>query len=110
MMAHYLAVALRAFGKHRAHTAVSVGVLALGLSCFLAAYLVVSHLRGYDRHFANGERIQVVFQAMEGPLVGFFWPFTPRSSYLLADLLRLEAPELDAVARLRSGSQTFVTI
>lgn len=110
MMAHYLAVALRAFAKHRAHTAVSVGVLALGLSCFLAAYLVVSHLRSYDRHFANGDRIQVIFQAMEGPLLGFSWPFTPRSSYLLADLLRLDVPELDAVARLRSGNQTFVTV
>src|SRR5690606_17058746 len=60
--------------------------------------------------FANGDRIQVIFQAMEGPLLGFSWPFTPRSSYLLADLLRLEVPELDAVARLRSGNQTFVMV
>lgn len=101
MLAHYLKIALRNLARHRLHTAVSVVVLTLGLTCFLAAYLVVSYLRSYDRHFANADRSYVVFQGMHGPKIGFEWPSYPFSSVLLAEQLAADVPELEAVARMR---------
>ena len=110
MLRHYVTVALRGFVKYRLHSAVSVAVLALGLTCFIAAYLFVSYLRSYDRHFVNAERIHVIFQGMEGPSMGFSWPSYPASSYLLGEQLALDVPELDAVARYRTANGAFVTI
>ncbi|HET8697483.1 MAG TPA: FtsX-like permease family protein, partial [Gammaproteobacteria bacterium] len=101
MLAHYLKVALRNLARYRLHTAVSVLILALGLTCFLTAYLVVSYLRGYDRHFANADRSYVIFQGMHGPKIGFDWPSYPYSSVLLAEQLAADVPELEAVARYR---------
>ena len=101
MLGHYLAVALRNIVRYRLHTAVSVVVLTLGLTCFLAAYLVVSYLTSYDRDFPNTDRSIVVFQAMHGPKFGLEWPSYPYSSVLLGEQLALDVPELAAVARYR---------
>jgi putative ABC transport system permease protein len=102
MLGHYLTVALRNFARYRLHTAVSVVVLTLGLTCFIAGYLVVGYLRSYDRHFPTADRSVVVFQGMHGPKIGFDWPSYPYSSVLLAEQLALDVPELQAVARYRS--------
>src|SRR5262245_46741288 len=107
MLGHYFTVALRNLARYRLHTAVSIVVLTLGLTCFLAAYLFVSYLRGYDRHFANANRTYVVFQGMHGPKIGFDWPSYPFSSVLLAEQLAADVPELEAVARTR-GINAFV--
>ncbi|HEX5047201.1 MAG TPA: FtsX-like permease family protein [Gammaproteobacteria bacterium] len=101
MLGHYFTVALRNLARYRLHTAVSVVVLALGLTCFLAAYLFVSYLQSYDRHFAHADRSYVIFQGMHGAKVGFDWPSYPFSSDLLAAQLALDLPELEAVARYR---------
>jgi len=101
MLGHYLTVALRNIVRYRLHTAVSVVVLTLGLTCFLAAYLVVSYLTSYDRDFPNADRSIVVFQAMHGPKFGLEWPSYPYSSVLLGEQLALDVPELAAVARYR---------
>jgi len=101
MLGHYLTVALRNIVRYRLHTAVSVVVLTLGLTCFVAGYLAVSYLRSYDRHFPTADRSVVVFQGMHGPKIGFDWPSYPASSVLLAEQLALDVPELPAVARYR---------
>src|SRR5262245_18398061 len=110
MFGHYLTVAFRNFARYRLHTAVSVVVLTLGLTCFLAAYLVVSYLTSYEHKFANGKRTVVVFQGMHGPKIGFDWPQYPYSSVLLSDHLALDVPELETVARYRPIGGTSVTV
>jgi putative ABC transport system permease protein len=107
MFGHYLTVALRNFARYRLHTAVSVVVLTLGLTCFLAAYLVVSYLKSYDRDFPNANRSVVIFQGMHGTKTGFDWPSYPYSSVLLAEQLALDVPELPAVARYRTISASL---
>ena len=102
MFGHYLTVALRNIARYRLHTAVSVVVLTLGLTCFVAAYLVVSYLTSYDRQFPNADRSVVIFQGMHGPKFGFEWPSYPYSSVLLGEQLALDVPELPAVARYRT--------
>ncbi|HET8698550.1 MAG TPA: FtsX-like permease family protein [Gammaproteobacteria bacterium] len=101
MLSHYFKIAVRNLARHRLHTGVSVVVLALGLACFLAAYLAVSYLRGYDRHFVNADRSYVIFQGMHGAKNGFDFPSYPFSSVLLAEQLAADVPELEAVARYR---------
>jgi putative ABC transport system permease protein len=111
MIGHYLKVGLRGVAHHPLHSAVSVAVLALGTACFSAAYLFVSDLQNYDRQFANADRTRVIFQSLEVPLTGLSWPPTPWSSILLADQLKLDVPELEAVARYRdTGGGAFITV
>ena len=110
MLGHYLTVTLRNLGRHRLHTAVSVLVLMLGLTCFLAAYLAVSYLTNYDRRFANADRSYVVFQGMHGSKISFDWPSYPFSSVLLAAQLEADVPELEAVARYRALGNLTVTV
>lgn len=110
MLRHYLAVALRGFARSRLPSAVGVGVLALGGVCFVAAYLFVSHLRSYDRHFANAGRFYVIMQSIEVPASGMSVPLAPGSALPLAEQLKLDVPELEAVARYAFGGQSFVTV
>src|SRR5690606_36008040 len=105
-----LVVALRGFRRRPLASAIGVLVLSLGLVCFGAAYLFVSHVRSYERHFPNADRTYVVMQRTEVPNSGVSIPFSPQSALPLADQLRLDAPELDAVARYAFGGRGYVTI
>jgi putative ABC transport system permease protein len=104
MLAHDLAVALRRLGRQRLHTAVGVLVLALGLVGFIGANLFVSYVRNYDRHFSAADRMYVVAERLRSSAFGYnAETFTTRSDPVVAEHLRLEAPELAAVARLYSA-------
>ncbi len=100
---HYLTVAVRSFMRERLHTVASVAVLALGILCFTAAYLVVSYLHNYDRHFVNADRTLVIFQALRSSRFGLDYPSVPASATLLGPQLALDVPELESVARYRRG-------
>jgi putative ABC transport system permease protein len=107
MLEHDLTIVLRRFARHRFHTAVGVAVLALGLVCFIAANLFVGYMRGYDRHWPNAERIYVVAERLRAAAFGITPAFDTGSDAPIADLLRVEAPELAAVARLYAAQQLF---
>ena len=98
MVRHDLVVALRRIGRQRLYSALGVAVLTLGIACFLAAYIFVSYLRSYDSNFANADRAYVVAQSMR-PRAGEARPFLANSAYPLADYLRAEFSDFDAVAR-----------
>ena len=110
MLRHYVAVAVRSFARNRLPNALAMVVLALGIACFMAAYLFVSYMRGYDRHFANADRIYVIMQSIEVPASGMTVPLTPGSALPLADQVALDVPELDALARYAMVGRSFVTI
>ncbi|HET8697740.1 MAG TPA: ABC transporter permease, partial [Gammaproteobacteria bacterium] len=99
MLLHDLRVALRRIARQRFYSAVSVLALALGLMCFIATYLLVSYVRGYDRHFANASRTYVITQRARTEGDGLDTPFNATSALPLAEQLRLDVPELAAVAR-----------
>jgi len=100
MFKHDLAIALRRFARQRFHTAVGVAVLTLGLVCFIAANLFVSYVRGYDRHWPNADRIYVVAERIRAPQFGVTPSFDTGTAPPVAEQLRVEAPELAAVARV----------
>ncbi len=99
MLLHDLRVALRRMARQRFYSAISILALAFGLVCFVATYLFVSYVRGYDRHFANIDRAYVVAQRIRLPSAGFDTPFVTNSALPLAEQLRLDVPELTTVAR-----------
>lgn len=107
MLYHDLIVALRRIARQRFYSAVSVSALAFGLVCFVATYLLVSYVRGYDRHFANADRTYVIAQSVRDETSGRDLPFNVGSSLHLGEQLRIDVPELAAVARRR---QTFLSV
>ncbi len=63
MLLHDAVVALRRIAKRRLESALGIAVLALGLVCFIATYIFVGYVRGYDRGFANADRAYVIEQS-----------------------------------------------
>jgi len=98
MLRHDLAIAVRRIASRPSYSTLCAAVLALGILCFLAAYVFVSYLRSYDHNFANHARTYVISQsvqtaARQTPL------FMNYSALPLADHLRADFPDLTAVAR-----------
>lgn len=100
MLKHDLMIALRRCARQRFHTAVGVAVLALGLVCFIATNLFVSYVRNFDRQWPNADRAYVVAERTDARDFGLISGYGTRSDGVVAEHLRVEAPELAAVARL----------
>jgi len=110
MLRHDLTVALRRLLLQRFHTGVGVVVLTLGLVCFIAANLFVSYIRNYDRHWPNADRIYVVAERMRAADFGLSPVFDAGSDAPIADHLRVDVPELAAVARVRTQGTQLLTV
>src|SRR5262245_19664453 len=101
MLFNDVTVALRRVAHQRFYNALNVLALAFGLVCFIATYLLVSYVRGYDRQFANVDRTFVIGQSIRAESQGIDVPFGVNSALHLAENLRLDVPELAAVARMQ---------
>jgi putative ABC transport system permease protein len=66
------------------------------------------YLRSGERQFAKSDRIHVVYQSMALPF-GVSIPLSPMSSAPLAELLAMEYPVLDAVARAVFSERTLIS-
>ncbi len=108
MLRHYLVSALRRCARRKLYSAVGVIVLALGVACFLAAYLFADYLRHYDRGFPNADRIYYIAQSMRSPQFGVNLSSNAFSALPLAEQVRLDVPELTRVARVFRGSRSVV--
>jgi putative ABC transport system permease protein len=96
MLKHYLVNALHQFRRNRFTTIVNVLCLSLGICCFVVAYAVVSYLKSSEAAFANSERTYFVAQTSSGGM--------PFSSAAVAKYLKLDFPDLTAVARATGGA------
>ena len=101
MLAHYLTIALRAFGRHKLHSALGVLSLAVGLWAFVAAYAFVAFLHSFEAGFPKSGRIYTVYQALSFPN-GFALPMAPMTSAALAEHIAVDFPELEAVVRVNN--------
>jgi len=110
MLTHYLLIAVRNVERHRFTTLVAVAGLALGLACFIGARLFVSHIDGAERHFPNAERIYVVHQTSSWAPIGLEVPFGSSVTPLIAERLRSDYPQIEAIARSRAQPRTSVTV
>ena len=112
MFGHYLAITLRQLRRHTFSTAVNIACLALGLTCFVSAYIFADYTQSTDRQFANSGRTYMIKQGLILPGLNRSTPPTILTSRPFARYLKADFPELEAVARyyrpqpvaLRSGA------
>lgn len=109
MPTHLLKTAWRSFLARKLHTLVNLLGLALGFTCFLCAYVFVHYVENADRHFPNADRIHVVFQKSRIAALALELPAMERSSPRLAEHLRTDLPELEAVARTTATRELVVS-
>ncbi|HEX6996540.1 MAG TPA: ABC transporter permease [Gammaproteobacteria bacterium] len=107
LIGHYLRTALRHGLAHKAVTAVNVTCLALGLACFIVAWGTSTYFAQADRHQPTASRLQIVIQRDAS---NEYEPVIPVSSWLLAESLAADFPQLDAVARATPPAEIPVTV
>jgi putative ABC transport system permease protein len=108
MFAHYVVAALRRFATHKLHSAIGVVVLALGITCFIAAYLFADYFRNFDRAFAAADRIYFIGESLRSTQFGIDQPLNVFCALPVADQLRIDAPELEHVARVYRNQRSVV--
>jgi putative ABC transport system permease protein len=99
MIAHYLSTALRHFRRHKLTAAINVTGLALGFTCFIAAFAAVSYVDSSDAGFATADRAYAITQRIRLPAQRLDTGALPATSPSLAGVLQADLPELEAVAR-----------
>src|SRR5690606_8438877 len=57
MLKSYAAIALRHLTNHGLYSAINIVGLAVGIACFILIGLFVTHELGFDKHWANADRI-----------------------------------------------------
>jgi len=110
MFKHYLTTALRYFGRNKFTTTINVLCLAMGMTCFAAAYGVVAWFTNADRHYANSDRTFVVTETLnaKGSTAGV--PSSPLTSWVLGSLVRTNLQGTATVARLTLGRSAPVAV
>src|SRR5262245_14250928 len=97
MLHHYFLTAFRNISRHRMTTLINVFGLAMGLACFIVAYALVEYLSASERGFPNADRIAVITLERRSAQIPMTAP--PAAKYL-----RVDFPELEAVARATGGA------
>jgi len=99
MFKHYLITALRSFRRQRLSTVISILGLAIGLTCFVATNSATGYLQSGDQHFKNAPRTYAISERITSIGSDKFDTGTgARTSPLLAKYLRIDFPQLEAVA------------
>jgi putative ABC transport system permease protein len=102
MLKNYVLVALQHLLKQKLYTLINVAGLAVGLACFIVIGLFVRNEIGYDRQFADAERIYRVER-------DFLATDVSKAAYLAtiaapaAAALEEDFPEIEQSARLAVG-------
>ncbi len=98
MLSHYLSLALRSFSRSPAAASLNVFTLALGLVCFLIVAGTIGFWERADHQFPKTSRTYIVTSTFDfadgsGPARG------PLSSDYVAQYLKADFPQIEAVAR-----------
>ena len=64
MFRNYIKIAWRNVIRHKAHTAINVTGLALGMTCCLFIFLWVQDEKGIDNFHQNGKTLYAVYQTI----------------------------------------------
>jgi putative ABC transport system permease protein len=109
MLRHYVVQALRSFWRFRVTAAVNLLGLVLAIVCFVATWLYLDSLVRSDQHFPKADRTYVLTQELWS-FGKRFIPAFPTSDAAAAPLLRVDFPQLEAVARaIPLGGQSAAT-
>jgi len=93
MIKSYFKTIVRNLWRNSPHTSINVLGLALGITCSLVLYLMISYFSGFDKFHANYDKIYRVFTAVNTE--GGEKTYSPGMPSPLPDAMREEFPELD---------------
>jgi putative ABC transport system permease protein len=108
MFHHYLNASVRHFRRHKLTTAINIASLALGLICFIMAYALTQYLRESDRHHRNADRLYAITERLYVPGTEVSYPTVAFATWPLADYLKTEFPQLEAVVRASRSAEVPV--
>jgi putative ABC transport system permease protein len=98
MLKHYITQALRSFWRFRGTAGVNLLGLVLAVVCFVASYLYIDSLVRSDQHFPKASRTYVLTQEVWRNGSKFI-PAYPSAGPPAAAYLRVDFPQLEAIAR-----------
>jgi putative ABC transport system permease protein len=102
-----LKIAFRNLWMHSTSSIINVIGLAIGLASCLMLMLYVSYEWNYDKQFKGWERVYQVmtnFEDAEGKITGT----ADLTNNVIAQTIRTEIPEVEAIARIGYGGQSLV--
>ena len=66
MFRNYFKISFRNLYKQKLYSAINIGGLAVGLTCFILIFLFVQHELSYDRSFENAGQIYRIYSRQPG--------------------------------------------
>src|SRR5436190_18693255 len=105
MIRHYLASAVGNILKAPFTTVANVLTLALGLTCFLAAFGIVTFWRGADTYHQGAERIAFISYSMNPRSATAPRMMNQVAPPVLEKFLRQDFPEFESVSRAISSQE-----
>lgn len=105
MIRNYFVIALRNFRKHRFFAFINLTGLSIGIACALLISLYVIDELGYDKHHAKAERIHRLVSHINYGGNDAYYAVCPAP---LANVMRLEIPEIENAARFRQWGMFLV--
>ena len=103
MFANYLKVTLRNLWGSKLYSAINLLGLAVGLTATIMIGLFVLDELGYDRHYADADRIYRVSREFPPQNI-----FLAANSPQVAPLLEADFPEIEHAARIMGGGQILL--
>lgn len=107
MLKNYLLTASRNLLRNKTYAAINVVGLAVGIAACLLIFIVLSFETSFDNFHTAGDRIYRVsseFNSPEGK------NYSPGAPVPVADALRVDFPQLEAVANIRGGTDRVISI
>jgi putative ABC transport system permease protein len=108
MLQHYLSVAFRNLERNKLHTTINILGLAIGLACFVGAYVFVDYTSSFETQFKNSDRIYTIYNGMR--FGDNDYPPFPYVSVLVAEYIKANFPEIDGIARTQAPFKGLVSV
>ncbi|MDM8173036.1 ABC transporter permease [Olivibacter sp. 47] len=100
MLRYHINIAWRNLWKHKLYTSINIVGLSVGIGACLLIFLFVHYELTYDQHNVHFRRIARITTTLSTPESDLAFATSP---YPLADIIRREYPETEAVVRLESS-------
>lgn len=107
MLTHYISAALRQFRRYKVTTSINIACLTLGLICFIVAWGTTAYTAKTDNYHENASRTYALFTSRISPNSQLT---TATNTWLLAEYLRADFPQLQASARASVARETPIVL
>src|ERR1044072_3067479 len=105
MFRNYLAAALRNLARSRLYAGISIAGLAMGICAALLSFLVIRNQFTFDHFIPNYERTYLALSVLAP--AGRPADYNLFTNHTLAERLRAQFPEIEAVTRVTDQNLTL---